>query len=422
MNNRPQFGKDNAYSSKNFKQKSSYSFISSHRLNNDLWFSFKLIGLSVAVTGIFGICAWQITKKSTQTFSSSILPSTLPTEQEVINYNKRRSNFQTRQAPVSQRKILPNLPVNQQLAYNVKTSPKFKTSKDLQTIVDGIVSLAKTKGMPTDSLSVTLIDLKSGEEASYQQEQLRFPASVVKLFWLVNLEAQVDRGILQENETLIKDLPKMIHKSDNEAASRVVDKITQTQSGSKLNQKEFNFWLNRRKQINHFFEAAGYQGINVSQKTFPIPYLDFSEPQGRELQMRGSLKKPIRNKITTQQASRLMSEIVTGKAISPEASQKMLDLLTIGAATRIENRELQNPNIFNPVRGYLSQSLPENVFVAAKAGWTSRSRQETAYIATPDGKTAYILTIFAEDRSYAYDWKIFPEMSAQVFERMTKRS
>jgi beta-lactamase class A len=276
--------------------------------------------------------------------------------------------------------------------------------------------------MPTDALSVTLVDLNSKEEAFYQQEKLRFPASVVKLFWLVNLQEQLRQGLSLEDDKLIEDLPKMIHQSDNEAASRIVARITQTESGSNLIQQEFNLWLNQRKQVNRFFEAAGYQGINLSQKTFPIPYLHLHEPQGRELQMRGSLEKPIRNKITTQQAARLMYEIVTAQAVSKQDSQKMLELLTINTVTRVRKREIKDSNTFNPVRGYFSQSLPDDVYFAGKAGWTSRSRQETAYIATPDGKTKYILTIFAEDRSYAYDWKIFPKMSVLVFEHMNKRT
>ncbi|MBD2771570.1 hypothetical protein [Iningainema tapete] len=59
--------------------------------------------------------------------------------------------------------------------------------------------------------------------------------------------------------------------------------------------------------------------------------------------------------------------------------------------------------------------------MASKSSWTSGSRQEAAYISTPDGKTAYILVVFAEDRAYAYDWEIFPQISRLVFNRMTNR-
>jgi beta-lactamase class A len=54
--------------------------------------------------------------------------------------------------------------------------------------------------LPTTSLSVTLIDLKTGEEASYQQEKPRYPASVVKLYWLVMLQAQLQEKNLIEDK------------------------------------------------------------------------------------------------------------------------------------------------------------------------------------------------------------------------------
>ncbi|EAW46753.1 hypothetical protein PN465_15450 [Nodularia spumigena CS-584] len=98
----------------------------------------------------------------------------------------------------------------------------------------------------------------------------------------------------------------------------------------------------------------------------------------------------------------------------------MADWLSIDAATRIEKRKEQNPNVFNPVRGFFSESLPTDVYFGGKAGWTSGSRQEAAYIATRDGSAAYILVVFGEDRAYAYDWKIFPKISNLVLERMSK--
>jgi hypothetical protein len=62
-----------------------------------------------------------------------------------------------------------------------------------------------------------------------------------------------------------------------------------------------------------------------------------------------------------------------------------------------------------------------NRFLRSKAGWTSSTRQEVAFVKTRKGKTAYILAIFAEDRAYAQDGKIFPKMSRLVFDRMVAR-
>lgn len=307
-----------------------------------------------------------------------------------------------------------------ELAYNIQTAPNFKKSDALQSIVDDAVAIATVKGLPTNPLSITLIDAKTGKYAEYQQTKPRFPASVVKMFWMVYLYAQIEKGIWNEVD-FIPSLNSMIKKSDNNAASDILDAITQTQSSKNLEGKEYDKWLLNRKQINKFFQQAGYEKINVSQKAFPITNKKIYEPQGSDLKMRGDPKNPIRNKITTQQAARLLYEIYYRQAISQVYSEKMANWLAIDSATRIEKREEQNPNEFNPVRGYLSESLPTNVNFAGKAGWTSGSRQEAAYIATPDGKAAYILVIFADDRTYAYNWKIFPQMSQLVYERMTNR-
>ncbi len=309
---------------------------------------------------------------------------------------------------------------NLELAYNVRMPPSFKKSQELQATVNEVVDLADAEELPKKPLSITLIDAKTGEYAQYQEEDMRYPASVVKMFWMVDLYAQIEKGWLDE-AAITPYLNKMIKKSDNEAASYILDRITGTKSGEKLEGEEYQTWLNKRRQVTRFFREAGYKDINISQKTFPIPYLKLYEPKGRDLEMRGDPKAPIRNKITTQHAARLLYEIYEGQAVSPVYSQKMADLLTIDSATRVLNKEQQSSAQFNPVRGFLSQSLPTDVYFAAKAGWTSGSRQEAAYIATLDGKAAYILVIFADDRAYAYDWKIFPQMSRLVFERMTAR-
>jgi beta-lactamase class A len=309
---------------------------------------------------------------------------------------------------------------NSELVYNVTTPLDFNYSQELQAIVDKAVSLAADKRLPIKPLSITLIDIKNGESAGYQQNTLRYPASVVKIFWMVYLYAQIEKGLWNEAD-LKPYLNKMIHSSDNNAASYIIDLITGTQSGSKLDIKKYETWLNQRWQVNIFFQKAGYEKIDITQKNFPIPDLSFSEPQGRDLQMRGDPKNPIRNKITTQQAARLLSEIYDGQSISQIYSEKMASWLSIDPATRIEKKDDQNPNEFNPVRGYFSESLPTNVNFGGKAGWTSNTRQEAAYIARPDGKAAYILVVFAEDRTYAYDWKIFPQMSRLVYDRMINR-
>lgn len=310
-----------------------------------------------------------------------------------------------------------------ELVYNVKKPANYKYSQDLQAIVNEVVEMAAAKQLPLSSLSISLIDLKKGETAGYQSEILRFPASISKLFWMVALYAQVENGILPREvvhftEECNTDICKMIQKSDNEAASRILDKLTGTTSGENLKGKEYDKWLSERKQINKFYQLAGYKDIDISQKNFPIPYLKMEKPQGRDLQMRGDASQPIRNKISTAQTARLMSEIFTSQAVSPIASQEMMRLLTRDLRPEVWKQEQ-----YNSIQGFFGEYLPiEEVYFASKVGWTLGTRQEAAYIATKDGKIAYILVIFGDAPAYGNDWKIFPEMSLLVFNRMKARS
>lgn len=306
---------------------------------------------------------------------------------------------------------------NLELTYNIKTPPSFKSSQRLQTIVNEVVDLVTAQKLPKSSLSITLIDVKTGESAEYQENQLRFPASVIKMFWMVELYAQIERGIWKEDD-FRELIDKMINQSDNDAASKVLDAISDTQSGGDLSGKEYRNWLRKRQRVNKFFQAAGYKDINIDQKVFPIDYLNIPEPQGREWQMRGNPHSPIYNRITTAQSARLLYEIFTGQSVSQEASSKMLTWLTIDPATRASLKGNKVSDNFNPVRGFLSQDLPETFSFAGKAGWNSLSRDDVALISSDDGRIMYILAISAADRAYANDWQIFPKISQLVLDRM----
>jgi beta-lactamase class A len=320
----------------------------------------------------------------------------------------------------------PNLPSNQiaNNIYQYAPYPNLKFNQNLQSVVNNIVSYAKSKQFPVDKLSVTLIDVNTGEMAGYQQENLVYPASVVKLFWLAALCGQFSQGIepYTDKTALQIDIKKMIKNSDNEAASRIIDRLTTTTSGVELTGEEYKQWTDKRYLLNDFFEKAGYKGLNISQKTFPIPSEKLDKPKGRDLQIRGNPESPIRNKISTQQAARLMYEIFTNKAISPEYSQYMQQWL-LWDLNSTEWRNM-DPNIgqFNPIRTFFSELLPTDLIFASKAGWTSNTRQEVAFISTRDGKVSYILSIFAEDSSYAQSAKIFPEISLKTFKVMSHKN
>ncbi|MUG94831.1 hypothetical protein F7734_21680 [Scytonema sp. UIC 10036] len=312
---------------------------------------------------------------------------------------------------------------NIEVVYNFRTPPEFKQNQELQTIVNNVVNLAADRGFPTQSLSITLIDAKTGEIAGYQQETLKYPASVAKMFWMVFLYAQIANGVWSDEAGFYLYIARMIQESDNEAASFIVDKISDTEFEHKLDDEEFETWRKKREQVTHFFEQAGYEGINLTHKTYPIASLKLLGPQGSELRIRKNPddpKDPFRNEITTFHSARLMYETCyLQQAISPEISKKMCGWLKRDLNPEVWKNQQQG---FNPIVGFLGQSLADTgVNFYSKAGWTTGTRQEAALIATADGKTVYILAIGADDSMYAKDWQIYPKMSRFVYEQMVAR-
>lgn len=304
--------------------------------------------------------------------------------------------------------------------YNLKTPPNPVYSQELQVIVDEAAKIASTKGLPIEPLSISLLDVSNSQAhtfAGYQNQTLRFPASVAKLFWMAGFYSALEKGIITQKEsTFTSDLEQMIRISNNDAASRILDKITDTQSGGRLAGEELQTWVTKRNQINTFFQSAGYDNIKITTKNYPIYYLRQEQPIGRDLQLRGDPSQPIRNQVTTDQAARLMYEIYTRQSISSIASRKMAYLLT----RDLEPKAWKN-DPSNSIKGFLGESLPANIYFGSKVGYTSKSRSEVAFVRTLDDQAIYILVVFADHPAYAKDETVFPAISRYVFDRLNAR-
>lgn len=304
--------------------------------------------------------------------------------------------------------------------YNIKTPSNPIYSQELQLIVNEAANIATTKELPVETLSISLIDVSNSQNhtfAGYQNQTLRFPASVAKFFWMAAFYSALEKGIITQKESAFtSDLEQMIRFSNNDAASRILDTITDTKSGGQLTGTELETWLTKRRQINQFFQSAGYTNIMLSTKNYPIHYLRQEQPAGRDLQLKGDPSQPMRNQVTTDQAARLIYEIYTRQAVSSIASRKMAYLLT-----RDLDPKAWKKDPTNPIKGFLGESLPTNIYFGSKVGYTSKSRSEAAFVRTLDDKAIYILVVFADDPAYAKDETIFPAISRYVFDRLNAR-
>ena len=73
-----------------------------------------------------------------------------------------------------------------------------------------------------------------GRGASWNQDRILYPASVVKLVYAVAVEQWLQRDLIPDNDELQRAMRDMIADSSNDATGLVVDLLTGTTSGPAL--------------------------------------------------------------------------------------------------------------------------------------------------------------------------------------------
>ena len=101
------------------------------------------------------------------------------------------------------------------------------------------------KKLQESELSITLIDLRDSQRpvtASFHGNERIYPASVVKLFYLVAAQRWLEDKKIEQTPELTRALRDMIVDSSNEATQYVVDVLTHTTGGYELPPKEMEEW------------------------------------------------------------------------------------------------------------------------------------------------------------------------------------
>jgi hypothetical protein len=242
---------------------------------------------------------------------------------------------------------------------------------------------------------------------SYRGLELIYPASVVKLFYLVAMHEWLERGMAQPTKELERAMQDMIIDSSNDATSLVLDVLSGTTSGPELSPGPYETWKYQRQIVNRYYQSLKWEELestNLCQKTWG------DGPYGRERAFYGEMFEN-RNLLTTNATARLFHSIVGGVAVSSGRSQLMMNLL---------KRPLQHETPLeegdeDQVRGFFGEGLPENAQIWSKAGWTSQVRHDAAYIEIPE-RHPYILVVFTERKAQPSSSALLPFISQQVAE------
>jgi len=238
---------------------------------------------------------------------------------------------------------------------------------------------------------------------SYRGDQRIYPASVVKLFYLVAIQEWLEKGMIQTGTELERAISDMIIDSSNDATSLVVDLLSGTTSGPELPPGPFETWKAQRNIVNRYFQSLGWASmkkINVNQKTWG------DGPYGRERMFLGEMMEN-RNMLTTNATAQLLHSIVGGVAVSRVRSQAMMALL--------KRSLVQSPAEADEdqITGFLGSGLPNNAQIWSKAGWTTQVRHDAAYIEIPDCQP-YLLVVFIESKAHSKNREILPFISQQI--------
>ena len=305
----------------------------------------------------------------------------------------------------------------------------FHKDEQLETLGTRILEAAKAEftGLTADRIALTWIvydppvrvntggALSPEEFWKYQPRgfgnrasERVYPASIVKLFYLVAIWEWAEKGMIKTSPELERAVRDMIVDSSNDATSLVVDVLTGTTSGPELPSGPFETWKQQRNIVNRYFQSLNWldlQDININQKTW------CDGPYGRDRALLGELMEN-RNMLTTNAAAILLHSIIGGVAVSAKASQEMMGLIK----RSLEPAELEaEPE--NQVTGFLGSGLPLEATLWSKAGLTSQVRHDVAYIEIPNLRP-YLLVVFTEGKENSKNEEILPFISRQFVEAM----
>jgi len=246
--------------------------------------------------------------------------------------------------------------------------------------------------------------------ASWAGDRPRYPASVVKLVYLVAAEAWRQSDLLIDTPELRRALADMIRDSSNDATGLVLDLLTGTTSGPTLPPQRMAAWVEQRQLVNRWLAERNWpelQGCNACQKTWG------DGPYGREREFYGEQLNN-RNRLSTDAVARLLQAVIASALVSPPACARMRALL---ARSLDPAQRAADPD--NQVDGFIGEGLPPHAQLWSKAGWMSQARHDAAYVepaALNDGsRTApFLLVIFSEGQACARDTRLLPEIAARL--------
>lgn len=212
----------------------------------------------------------------------------------------------------------------------------------LQDMVDGY----------SGTWSVYVKDISSNQYLIINSIQ-HFSASMIKLYCAAAAYDLIDKGTLEEDETVTRLMREMISVSDNDAFNLMVMKCAPDGSH-----------VTGRGIIQEYINANGYTNTTITSILVPTKYKAPSSAG--------------RNYTSVVDCGLLLEKIYKGQCVSPEASEQFLNLLLEQTHTN-----------------KIPAGLPEGTQCANKTGDTDEVQHDAAIVYSPNG--VYILCVMSSN-------------------------
>jgi beta-lactamase class A len=252
-------------------------------------------------------------------------------------------------------------------------APAATLQQELDQVAARALHDYAARGLTPDSLALVAVWLHADgtqEWAQVHGDVPFYPASVIKLFYLVALHAAFDDGRIVESPELDRATKDMIVDSGNDPTNYLVEVLTGASGGAELPEAELGAWMEQRQAVTRYFKALGYTHVNASQKTWS------EGPYGREHQGYGPHLE-LRNSASANAIAKLwIEQILQPKGPRADARRALLARDITAASTGPDDMRT----------GFTGQALPAGARLWSKSGSTSTVRHDSAYVELPTGE------------------------------------
>lgn len=238
----------------------------------------------------------------------------------------------------------------------------------------------------TDHIWAAVIDLTQPDQpllGQWHGNELVYPASVIKTVYMAHAYQQVVNEQLELNRNLKRLLREMIRVSSNVATQDIVDLLSDTINGPRIDDPAaYALWCERRNSTNRYMRSLGFTRMNANQKTWD----DLPAADSREIQFLGAdhyMGYANGNRLTAVETAELMWLITSDNIVSPRACRAMRDLL----------RRRGSERRYGDAHRAIAQSIHGSFKVWSKGGSTDRFYHDASVIEFPDGDT-YVMVVF----------------------------